>query len=383
MKDTQFVYHQLAVHLDHLPGGYPQTPSGVENKILEKLFTVEEASLACHLTLLDEKAKVVAYRSGLPLNQVSEMLKQMAEKGLIFQTIEKDGSLVYMAAQFAVGMWEMQVGRLDEELVNLVGQYIPVLMDKEEWKQIPQLRTVPVEQSIETGLNVLPYENARKLLQTKENFVVSPCICRKEKGIAGEACTKPVETCITFGTPEDYYVSSGSGRTATLEEVLDILVLAEKKGLVLQPNNGKDIKWICCCCGCCCAVLRTIKSFPKPVELTSSPFIVEMNSDECDGCGLCIKRCQMDAFTVEGKAVVLNKDRCIGCGLCVSRCPNQCLTLVRKPDSEQPVVPKDIVKASIDTLRIRNKASYLDLGLMVLKSKKDRVLSSLFSADKG
>lgn len=378
MKDSQSIYQQLADHLDHLPGGYPQTPTGVEIKILEKLFTVDEASLACHLTLLDENPTVVAYRSGLPPHKVKHMLAQMAEKGLIFESFDHDRFPMYMAAQFVVGIWEMQVGRLDEELVKLVGEYIPLLMNKETWKQIPQLRTIPVEQSIETGLNVLPYENARKLLQTKENFVVSPCICRKEKGIAGEACTKPVETCITFGTPEEYYISSGSGRKATLEEVLDILTLAEKKGLVLQPNNGQEIKWICCCCGCCCGVLRVIKTHPKPVELVSSPFIAMVTSSECDGCGLCVKRCQMDALTVEENIVSLDPDRCIGCGLCVSRCPSQTLTLVRKPASELSTVPKDIIQASIDTLRIRKKASYLDLGLMILKSKKDRLLSSLF-----
>ena len=42
---TEEIYQQLARHLDDLPGGFPPTKSGVELRILRRLFTPEQASL--------------------------------------------------------------------------------------------------------------------------------------------------------------------------------------------------------------------------------------------------------------------------------------------------------------------------------------------------
>jgi Na+-translocating ferredoxin:NAD+ oxidoreductase subunit B len=44
---TQTVYEQLARHLDDLPAGYPATESGVELRILRRLFTPETPSSPC------------------------------------------------------------------------------------------------------------------------------------------------------------------------------------------------------------------------------------------------------------------------------------------------------------------------------------------------
>jgi len=40
------IYQKLADELDKIPNGFPKTKSGVELKILAKLFTIEEAKLA-------------------------------------------------------------------------------------------------------------------------------------------------------------------------------------------------------------------------------------------------------------------------------------------------------------------------------------------------
>ena len=43
------VYYRLAKVLDTLPNGFPSTDSGVEIKLLKKVFTPEEADLFCDL----------------------------------------------------------------------------------------------------------------------------------------------------------------------------------------------------------------------------------------------------------------------------------------------------------------------------------------------
>ena len=52
------IYEKLAQHLDNLPAGYPRTESGVEIRILRRLFTPEDAELALHLTLIPEESRV-------------------------------------------------------------------------------------------------------------------------------------------------------------------------------------------------------------------------------------------------------------------------------------------------------------------------------------
>jgi electron transport complex protein RnfB len=48
------VYEKLANHLDSLPAGYPSTETGLELRILKRLFSPEEAQIA---TSLDHDAR--------------------------------------------------------------------------------------------------------------------------------------------------------------------------------------------------------------------------------------------------------------------------------------------------------------------------------------
>ena len=52
MQKREDVYKRLAAHLDDLPAGFPPTESGVEIRILKKLFAEDEAELALLLSVL-------------------------------------------------------------------------------------------------------------------------------------------------------------------------------------------------------------------------------------------------------------------------------------------------------------------------------------------
>ncbi|MCP3926189.1 MAG: 4Fe-4S ferredoxin [Desulfobacterales bacterium] len=366
------LYKKLAIHLDKLPGGYPETSSGVEIRILKKLFSRDEAYLACSLALISETAEVISLRSGMHLGKTAVMLDKMADKGLIFSTKEREKPDVYMAAQFVVGIWEYQVGSLDQELVRMMDEYIPHLFKPEDWKKAPQMRIVPVKKSIDTRQRIMSYEQAEKLLNKKENFVVTPCICRLEQKKSGKGCEKPIESCISFGDQNDYYVRNGLGKSVAKQEIIRILRQADKSGLVIQPSNGKDITWICLCCGCCCGVLRTLNNYPEPADLVSTPFIVKKDEDGCNNCGVCIKRCQTNAICLDSEILRIDKKRCIGCGLCVSTCPKKCLTLHRKKRNSISKVPGTIVTASLKMLFKRKKMNILQLFTLFINSKKDR-----------
>jgi electron transport complex protein RnfB len=194
--------------------------------------------------------------------------------------------------------------------------------------------------------------------------------------MVAKGCDKPEETCLTFGIAADYSIKNGFGRAAEKSEILNLLKNADEIGLVLQPNNSEEVLFICCCCGCCCAVLRTLKAFPNPSEMVSSPFAARANRDTCDGCGICQDRCQMGALEIKDGKVHLNSHRCIGCGLCVSTCPTDSLTLHRKPDIRQPKLPKDALATAIAHGRARGKLGLSELFKLQIRSKIDRLLAS-------
>ena len=77
------IYERLAQHLDDLPGGFPRTHSGVEIRILRRLFHPEFAKLAVHLTLIPEEARVIARRAKIPVEEAAQRLEDMFKKGLI------------------------------------------------------------------------------------------------------------------------------------------------------------------------------------------------------------------------------------------------------------------------------------------------------------
>ena len=119
------VYEKLAKHLDDLPAGFPRTESGVEMRILRRLFTPEDAKLAVNLTLIPEEARVIARRAKIPVGEVFRRLEKMVKNGLIFGVYPKSRSPLYMAQQFIVGFWEGQVNRLNRELIQDFEEYLP------------------------------------------------------------------------------------------------------------------------------------------------------------------------------------------------------------------------------------------------------------------
>jgi H+/Na+-translocating ferredoxin:NAD+ oxidoreductase subunit B len=370
---TDPVYNRLARHLDDLPGGFPATESGVEKRILNRLFTPEEARLALYTTLISEPPRVVARRAGMGVDEAARQLEAMAKKGLLLRVEETPGAPEYMAAQYVVGIWEFHVNDLDPDLIRDMDEYKPHLMET-AWIK-PQLRTIPVEQSVAADLHVTTYERAEALVENHTVFSINPCICRKERRIVGKGCGRPVESCLTFGSAAEYAIANGYGRACSKEEVLAFLKKADDLAMVLQPGNSKDVNFICCCCGCCCGVLTTLKKLPRPAERVSSPFLARADAETCSGCGLCEERCQMDAIAMVDGRVSLNTDRCIGCGLCVTTCPAGSLTLERKPEPVQAKVPKDAVAAAIAHSRARGKLGTAELVKLVVKSKMDRLLA--------
>lgn len=371
---TQDVYDKLALHLDNLPGGFVPPENELGQRILRRLFTPEHAELALHLNLIAEEPRVIAHRAKIPVAEAENRLEEMALKGLIYRTESPEGKPSYMAYQFVVGIWEAQLNNLTPELVEDVDQFFSEFFDFDVWQKAPQLRTIPVGESITTGMGVLAYEQAEDLIRGQEKISLAPCICRKERNLVGVGCEKPLETCMAFGDGAEYYITNGLGRAVDQQAALEVLSVADEAGLVLQVGNAKQATFICCCCGDCCGVLRNLKRHPQPAEIASSPFYAVVDEGLCDACATCEERCQMEAIQVNGFASVDLK-RCIGCGLCVTTCPTDAVSLVRKPEEAYAAIQGSYAGALIHLGQARGKLSRMDLAKMLAKSKADRLMA--------
>ena len=73
------IYAGLAQVLDSLPNGFLPTQSGIEFKLLKRIFRPEEAGLFCDLRMTFETPEPIADRTGRPLEVVERRLADMRE----------------------------------------------------------------------------------------------------------------------------------------------------------------------------------------------------------------------------------------------------------------------------------------------------------------
>ena len=329
------VYTRLREFMDTLPTGFPATPTGVELKILKKLFTPEEAKLTILLRSEPQTVPDIAYRVGITEADLAPKLEEMARKGLIFRIRRGDNAL-YPGLSVRNRYYEFQLMKIDKEFSELVEEYLPYIGMSLLPVKTRQMRVIPVESSVKTGLSVETYNRVRDLIKNQDVMAVQECICRKKQGLLDKECDRPKETCLSFGDFAQYFIDNGAARAINTEKAFKILDLAEESALVLSPANTQELSFICSCCSCCCPILRNAKMLPRPADLVLSYYQARIDPDLCSACGLCIERCQMGAIEeVEDHSKIID-GRCIGCGLCVSTCPEDAISMLPKEGMEAP-----------------------------------------------
>ena len=78
--------------------------------------------------------------------------------------------------------------------------------------------------------------------------------------------------------------------------------------------------------------------------MSSSGYVAEVQTSDCEGCGRCEAACPFGAVHVNGKAQV-DRDVCLGCGVCVPACPEHGLTLIER--DERVITPVDSVHRTV------------------------------------
>lgn len=347
------VYQKLAEFFDTFPQRFPvNTDSGIELKILEYLFTPEEAEMTMQLQMMPETSDQVAQRIGTDPIQTEKQLYDMSRKGLIMRMGPRSGYM-YRAVPFFVGIYEFQLKRLDRKFSELMEEFKPILMASTWLKgKTREIRTVPVNQTVDKHSEVMSYEIAEEVIKSAENITLSECICRKERQILDSGCEYPLETCIMFNTTATFYAENGLGRPVSTEEALNALNNAVNAGLVMQIGSSQNPGGLCLCCSCCCVILEQYKKLDKPANEANSNFFARIDEDTCTACEICVDRCHMEAISVEDVAEV-NLDRCIGCGACAVTCPEEAVKMYRKDKEDEFVPQNDIMEVMMSIYQER------------------------------
>jgi Pyruvate/2-oxoacid:ferredoxin oxidoreductase delta subunit len=342
-------YEELAKALDRLPNGFTKTSSGVEIRILKKIFSREEAFIASQLSGKMEPIEVIAKRIKLSVEETEKKLMEMAKRGLLWNK-EQDGKPHFRLAPFIVGIYESQRENMDHELAHLIEDYLANGGAAGIMKPQPAIhRVIPAQKAVESEW-ILPYDDVKAILMSAKTFRLSDCICRVQQDQIGRKCDFPLKICLGFSSTE----SPPNPNNISREEALAVLDKAEEIGLVHTVSNVmKGIGYVCNCCGCCCGILRGITEWGIENSVAHANYYAVIDPDECLNCGTCRKRCQVHAISEQDGLSVVDPKRCIGCGLCVTGCPNSAAKLQRKPTDEIINPPTDF--ATWERERLHNR----------------------------
>jgi len=361
-------YRLLARRLDALPNGFPPTADGVELRLLAKLFTPAEATLAAALRLTLETPAEIANRIGGDPVALAAQLKAMARRGLIKAGRTADG-LGYGLMPFVVGIYEMQVNTMDAELAGLFEDYYRQALGRLLAVEPSVHRVVPVNRTVRSEMEVRPYESAAEIVAAAQAWGVLDCICRKQKALIGDPCSHPVDVCMAMSQTPGAFDRSSTVRALTQEEAMQTLRRAADAGLVHSVSNSQEGVWyICNCCTCSCAVLRGMADLGMANVIARSAFVNQVDEAVCLACGLCVEQCQFGALALasatgrgQAEVAMVDRVRCVGCGVCVLACPEDALGLVRRPDAEilSPLVTE------VDWRSARAAALGLDLAAVL------------------
>ncbi len=181
---------------------------------------------------------------------------------------------------------------------------------------------------------VLPLEDAKKAVDLAYPVAAMKCICR-EMTRAEEETNKHEYTCTGLGVgmfkwerwPERY---KGGVHFMVPEEAKEWLERQNKKGFVhtIMTMGGSYIGGICNCDYPDCISIRFRLDYGIE-SLAKSHYVAAVDYEKCNGCRICVQRCQFGAIKFETTVEKPNIDmyRCFGCGLCETACPTGAITL--------------------------------------------------------
>ena len=357
-------YRLLQQRLDCNVTGAPDSP--VFMKILQLLFSPEEAKLARQIPVRPTLISALSRKLNISEDELSGRLSEMAGRGLVFD-VEHKGQRYVVLAPVVIGFFEFTFMRTRNdlplaELARLFDLYMAGDDDRfarSVFQGSTQLgRSLVREEALPESdfTEILDWERASYIVQSSTVVGVSLCACRHKAEHLGKVCDNGLKTCLTLNSGAEILIKNGLAERISTEQAMRILLDCKEAGLAQTADNvQKDVGYICNCCSCCCGMFQAIKTFNIRNAVVTSNWIAEIDASTCKSCGECLKACPVGAIIMDekikdrespnmsgyierserrrakGKSAVCEESLCLGCGVCYSACKFGCIALKPRP----------------------------------------------------
>ncbi len=364
-------YRLLQQRMDRNVTGAPASPTFT--KILELLFSPEEAKLARRIPFKPTRVSAVARDLGMPTDELQAKVTELAQRGVLGDFQVGRRHFVFLPP-VVIGFFEFTFMRVRDdapmaELSKLFHEYM--FQDDRFMHAVgngkTQLgRTLVHEQAIpeEDHTEILDWERASHLVKTASDVSVSICQCRHKASHMDEECDRPQRNCLSLNWPATMIAGNGWAEPISNAEAMTILEQSKEEGMALTGDNvQQEVSYICSCCGCCCGMINAIKTFDMRNGIVRSNWVVAVDTEKCEGCGLCAQDCPFDAIELEAargdanaKTARCQEDLCLGCGVCYSSCKSGAIAMRSRP--QRSVTPETmfdkIVTMAIERGKLAN-----------------------------
>ena len=232
-KGNRKLYRTLQKHLNNMPISFPKTKDGADIRVLQYLFTEDEARIALHLGYEPKGTKAIQESMRVTTTSLEELeksLDEMCRKGSITSR-NKEGIWEYFLHPWVVGLYEMALlsawrdNRTAEPLQNMGDEFKKKFFLNTVVLDQLMFRTIPINESVKPENHISTYDEIYKIIEESEGkFVVMPCVCKTRGKNEGAPCnaTNRIETCMAIGNYGDTNAKAGIGREISKEEALEI-----------------------------------------------------------------------------------------------------------------------------------------------------------------
>ena len=379
-------YRKLTERINLFPQGAP--PTELLYRILEVLFTPQEAELVALLPIKPFTAKTAAQIWKKPESEARNILEALASRGMMLDMDTRHGQEFVMPPPMA-GFFEFSMMRIGDHydqklLAELFYQYLNV--EEDFVKALfgtgeTQLGRTYVNEralSAENTLHVLDYERASQVIETASHIGIGTCYCRHKAMHMHRNCDAPMDICMTFNSTAGSLIKHGIARRVEKAECLDLLKQAHDRNLVQFGENARErVSFICNCCGCCCEAMLAAKRFAVLNPIATTNFLPAIADDKCSGCMKCADVCPVEAMGMvsagdpkhhKRKKAKVNEDICLGCGVCVRVCDKGALSL--KERTQRVITPVNSAHRAVVMAIERGKLENLIFDNQALASHR-------------
>ncbi|NVM56012.1 MAG: hypothetical protein HWN66_20105 [Candidatus Helarchaeota archaeon] len=208
-----------------------------------------------------------------------------------------------------------------------IDSFLPNIHDQDALNSLNQL----IAEQLHGG-QVIPLEDAFKIVDLTKGILLIPCYCRKYFGNIEKM------TCMFF-----YPVSEMVPKTRPWEKCEQLTAEAAKIHLREFDKQGyvHSVYWapipvpivMCNCEYPYCIGMRSRLNYGVMNAARKSEYICTVDPEKCDGCEgepKCPKRCSFGAikYTPSTQRVMISPTDCFGCGVCRPACDRGAMKLI-------------------------------------------------------